>query len=95
MTDWTLHDGGLLRRAVFRRDRYRCVICNVSGWTAGLDVHHAQPKGMGGSRLLDDPENLVSLCRPCHSDVHGPHRRRWTPRLIEAARAAMPRFTYP
>jgi 5-methylcytosine-specific restriction endonuclease McrA len=92
---WTLHDGGRLRAAVFRRDRYRCVICDAPGVVSGLDIHHADPKGMGGSRLLDDPANLVSLCRACHTDVHGFGRTRWTPRLKAAALAAMHRFVYP
>lgn len=35
-----------------------------------VDVHHVKPKGMGGSKKLDYPENLIGLCRKCHTDAH-------------------------
>jgi 5-methylcytosine-specific restriction endonuclease McrA len=39
--------------------------CEVCGAKA-VDIHHIQPRGMGGSKLLDTPENLMALCRSCH-----------------------------
>jgi 5-methylcytosine-specific restriction endonuclease McrA len=43
-----------------------------------LTVHHVLPRSEGG---LDNPENLLTLCRPCHDKVHhqqpkGRHRKK-------------------
>lgn len=48
--------------AVRQRDRY----CQVCG---GLrtDVHHIQSRGASGD---DVPDNLIGLCRTCHTKVH-------------------------
>ena len=35
-----------------------------------VDIHHIQPKGMGGSKKLDYPENLIALCRNDHDKAH-------------------------
>ena len=32
--------------------------------------HHVRAKGLGGSKALNVPENLIWLCSPCHSWVH-------------------------
>lgn len=34
------------------------------------DVHHLSKKGMGGSKTKDYIENLMGLCRRCHTDAH-------------------------
>lgn len=44
--------------------------CELCGATA-VDIDHIEPKGMGGSKLMDMPDNLQALCRPCHSLKHG------------------------
>jgi len=31
------------------------------------DIDHIHPRGMGGSKLRDNPENLRALCRTCHT----------------------------
>lgn len=31
------------------------------------DKHHIRTRGAGGT---DDPENIIYLCRSCHSEVH-------------------------
>ena len=31
-----------------------------------VDIHHISPRGMGGSKLKDYPENLMALCREHH-----------------------------
>ena len=31
-----------------------------------VDIHHLEPRGMGGSRNKDVIENLMALCRSCH-----------------------------
>jgi predicted HNH restriction endonuclease len=34
--------------------------------TRAVDVHHIDPRGMGGSKLKDTPDNLIGVCRDCH-----------------------------
>ena len=34
-----------LRKEVYRRDGYRCAICDA---TEGLQLHHIKPRGKGG-----------------------------------------------
>lgn len=55
------------RKAVYQRDNYRCVLC--LGHPRLLHAHHIR-------RFVDYPElrfvvdNGVTLCRPCHVNVH-------------------------
>ena len=53
-----------LRRAVLRRDRWRCQQC---GSTTNLEVHHQQFWSHSGADELD---NLITLCRNCHDNMH-------------------------
>ena len=46
---------------------YQCAACK--NWF-GTDIHHIQNKGMGGSKLKDYLENLICLCRSCHTKCH-------------------------
>jgi hypothetical protein len=39
--------------------------CEVCGAQA-VDVHHIEPRGMGGSKDKDTIENLMGLCRQHH-----------------------------
>lgn len=48
--------------AVRARDVY-CQFCGVSN----PDVHHIRHKGASGD---DTQDNLIGLCRTCHSKVH-------------------------
>lgn len=41
--------------------------CEVCDRTA-VDIHHIEPRGMGGSKEKDDPVNLMALCRECHME---------------------------
>jgi 5-methylcytosine-specific restriction endonuclease McrA len=43
--------------------------CEVCGSKA-VDIHHIEPKGMGGSKLKDYYANLIGLCRSCHIKAH-------------------------
>jgi thymidylate synthase (FAD) len=45
---------------------YRCIIC---GGTDRLHAHHVDPVWHDVERARD-PENLVTLCTPCHTTVH-------------------------
>lgn len=49
-------------------DTTEFIPCEVCGAKA-VDIHHIQPRGMGGSKLLDTPENLMALCRTCHHEA--------------------------
>ena len=54
------------RRAVLRRDKYRCTRCGVTD--IPLEIHHVdKPKGTPGAENLD---NLTTLCRQCHIEKH-------------------------
>jgi hypothetical protein len=39
--------------------------CEVCGNRA-VDIHHIDCKGMGGSKLKDDIENIMAICREHH-----------------------------
>jgi 5-methylcytosine-specific restriction endonuclease McrA len=54
-----------IRETVFRRDDYLCQWCRVPG--GRLDPHHILPRGRGG---VDRIDNLISLHRNCHDQVH-------------------------
>ena len=45
-----------LKQQIFDRDDWRCVRC----LGAANDVHHRKLKGIGGSKLLDTPANLIT-----------------------------------
>jgi len=53
-----------IRQLVLKRDGFKCVVC---GETGKLDIHHIHPKFFGGTH---EPQNLISLCRKCHTDHH-------------------------
>lgn len=56
-----------LRQATFLHDLYTCRKCGqVEGNTAELICDHIQPH-RGDQRLFWDPNNLQTLCIPCHN----------------------------
>jgi hypothetical protein len=48
-----------VRKLIYERDGGRCVHC---GETEAIGLHHRVNRGMGGSKLLDIPSNLITLC---------------------------------
>lgn len=54
-----------VRKAVYKRDGYRCALCDS---TAGIQIHHVVLRSQGGT---DYPQNLITLCWRCHAVVHG------------------------
>jgi 5-methylcytosine-specific restriction endonuclease McrA len=74
------------KKECFERDDYKCQDCNSP---FVLDAHHIIRRSRGGS---DDLDNLVTLCRICHSRRHTEHQVRWTPGLKEAREAAAKGF---
>lgn len=58
------HDWYYVRKAVLRRDGYRCSICHVRKRSSFLDVDHIIPVRMGIDPF--DKKNLRLLCKECH-----------------------------
>lgn len=54
-----------IRRSVYRRDHYRCALCDCD---SGLQIHHIVRRSQGGT---DYPQNLITLCWRCHAVAHG------------------------
>lgn len=54
-----------IRREVYRRDGYRCALCDSPKY---IQLHHYQPRSQGG---INHPMNLITLCMYCHAAVHG------------------------
>jgi len=48
---------------------FEFIACECCGSKA-VDIHHIDPKGMGGSKTKDYIENLIALCRVCHVKAH-------------------------
>ena len=48
-----------VRALIYERDNHRCCHC---GETEAIGLQHRISKGMGGSRLLDVPSNLLTMC---------------------------------
>jgi len=46
-------------------DYFACEVCD----NRGVDLHHIDARGMGGSKDKDLIENLMALCRQCHIDL--------------------------
>lgn len=57
------------RKAVYRRDHYRCALCDS---TDGIQIHHAIPRGKGGGSTV---QNLITLCWRDHALIHS--GRKW------------------
>ena len=65
-----------VKRAVWRRDGYRCKECGVAVASKNgcqPQTHHVTPKSLGGS---DDPSNLITLCLVCHATKDSVNHRK-------------------
>ena len=71
-----------IRKAVYRRDHYRCALCDSP---VHIQVHHVIPRGSGGS--VTSMHNLITLCQHCHCAVHGidVEEHYWSPKEIALA----------
>ncbi len=58
------HSWFWIRKAVLKRDKYRCSICGQKFRKKQLHVDHIIPVGEGGQLL--DKKNLRTLCKECH-----------------------------
>jgi len=52
-----------MRPMIFERDNHSCAVC---GFTQNLLVHH-----INEIKTVDEPTNLITLCKPCHATHHG------------------------
>jgi hypothetical protein len=71
--DWT----DIFREGIRKRDDYVCQECGIhqdelSGFLKKLDIHH-----IDYDKENLDPENLISLCRSCHTKTNN-NREYWT-----------------
>lgn len=54
-------------------DESSLIPCEICG-RPSVDIHHVEPRSKFGVRNredMDNPTNLVALCRKCHDDAHG------------------------
>ncbi len=70
---------GGYRGHILRRDKYTCQVCGefhgeysphgvpLPTTDGQLDVHHVTRVKDGGT---DDPDNLITVCRACHKQIH-------------------------
>lgn len=58
---------------------YQCAVCN--SWY-GTDIHHISNKALGSSKCKDYIENLVCLCRSCHTKCHSDKNYNLKARII-------------
>lgn len=65
LNDMTANIDNKTRKTVYRRDGFRCALCDS---TDGLQIHHVLPRGRGG---CSHPMNLITLCWRCHAAAHG------------------------
>lgn len=59
------------RESVFKRDRYKCVVC---GSNTNIEAHHIEHWAKSKEKRYD-VDNGVTLCRSCHYKVHGKKAR--------------------
>lgn len=55
-----------VREYVLHRDCHRCQQCKGKSKDKVLQVHHIESRKTGGDR----PNNLITLCKTCHSKIH-------------------------
>jgi len=56
-----------VRAFVLYRDNYTCQCCFGESGNDKLQAHHLKQRKDGGSNA---PDNLITLCDPCHNDIH-------------------------
>ena len=52
------------RKRVYRRDGYRCALCDSPKY---IQIHHVVKRSLGGT---DSEQNLITLCADCHALAH-------------------------
>lgn len=57
-----------VKRAVIRRDGGFCLLALSRCQGEATTTDHRANRGMGGSRVLNDPVNLIAACALCNGD---------------------------
>ena len=58
-----------IREYILKRDNYLCVQCGHPA----EEVHHKvwlTPKNIGDPNVTSNEDNLISLCKDCHFEIH-------------------------
>lgn len=66
---------------VYERDKGICQLCGSSNW---IEAHHVLYKSERKD-LIDEPTNLILLCKKCHMLVHS-NKHYWQPILLDKMR---------
>lgn len=56
-----------LRQLIRFRDNYKCRVCGIPEDGKAHCVHHIQPYN---TLPNNQPENLITVCNPCHTNLH-------------------------
>lgn len=56
----------IIRKSIYQRDDYTCQKCGAQN--TELHCHHKVPVSQGGSHY---PNNLLTVCKSCHEEIHG------------------------
>lgn len=59
----------LVKRMCFERDNYMCQICGTTQEESTLNCHHIEGYTQN-PRLGNDIDNVITLCKSCHKEVH-------------------------
>ncbi len=62
---WRVSAKGRQHARLHRRDGYACQVCGATGQP--LELHSIAPPGEADR---DEPHNLISVCVPCHRQLH-------------------------
>lgn len=67
-----------LKQQVLDRDNWTCQKC---GSKENLQVSHIKHRKMGGDSSKNEPDNLITLCYPCHDEFDSEewHIEKWEP----------------
>lgn len=71
MTNMNANISKETRKQVYRRDGWRCALCDSTRY---IQIHHVIPRGEGGPNTV---QNLITLCSDCHGLAHGMDLRGW------------------
>ncbi|MFX1533877.1 MAG: RNA-guided endonuclease IscB [Promethearchaeota archaeon] len=70
-----------IKSYVRARDKHTCQLCKGKSKDKRLECHHLVPRTDGGT---DIPDNLITLCKSCHTQVHNGSKKLST-RTIKAS----------
>lgn len=63
---------------VYERDKGLCQLCGSNNW---IEAHHIRYRSERKD-LIDEPNNLILLCKKCHMLVHS-NKHYWQPILLK------------